>query len=83
MIGTARYGMVTDAPIRQESPWPSVGVADSELGRAAYLLSGGVLGVFGLGGGDPQDIPIVVIGEIAERGPYHADIYWDKKDRSP
>ena len=82
-LGDRRYGMLTDAPIPKILPWPSVGVSDSDLGRMAYLLSTGVLSDFDGKGVGMQQLPVAPIREVADRGYYHMDIYWDNADGSP
>ena len=77
------YGTVMDAPLPDSGPWPLVGIADSELAQAAFNLAQGRLLQLGWLGVADLDVPIAGIGEIAGRGPYHADIYWNQSGGAP
>ena len=82
-VGDQAYGIMLDAPLPESGPWPLVGILDVELAQVAWNLERGTL--VPLGQPDPKkmSIPMVSIGEIARRGPYHADIYWDQPDGTP
>ena len=82
-IGDQEYGGMLDAPLPESGPWPLVGIKDVDLAQSAWNLEGGQLLHLGLPAAEPFEIPIVSIGEIADRGPYHADIYWDNADGTP
>jgi len=73
-LGDSTYGSIVDAPLPEDGPWPIAGVADVQLAAAAHTLalSGSVPLFFEENG--REHIPITLIGEIAERGPYHMDI---------
>ena len=73
-LGDSTYGSIVDAPLPNSGPWPIAGVADLQLAAAAHNLAtlGAVPLFFDENSG--EIIPIVSIGEIAERGPYHMDI---------
>ena len=83
-LGGDLVATAADAPLPAEGPWPFVGLSDSSLGAVAHNLCSGRLP-----GWRPRRetraarLPIVPISEIAERGTYHMDIYWDNADGSP
>ena len=73
-LGDSTYGSIVDAPLPEDGPWPIAGVADVQLAAAAHTLTlGGTVPLFFEENGR-EHIPITLIGEIAERGPYHMDI---------
>ena len=82
-IGHQEYGMVLDAPLPESGPWPLVGIRDAEVAHVAWNLEQGSLVQLGTPGRHPLRLPIVPIGEIGGRGPYHADIYWSQPDGTP
>ena len=82
-VGGHNYGVMLDAPLPESGPWPLVGIRDGELAQAAWNLERGALVQLGQPGKESIDIPVVSIGKIAGRGPYHADIYWDQSDGAP
>ena len=82
-IGDQEYGVMLNAPLPESGPWPLVGILDEELAQVAWNLERGNLMPLGLPGVGAVEIPIETIGEIAGRGPYHADIYWDQPDGTP
>lgn len=82
-IGDQEYGVILDAPLPESGPWPLVGILDYEIAQAAWNLERGSLILLGLPGSGAIEMPIKPIGEIADRGSYHADIYWDQADGSP
>ena len=81
-IGDEHLGTLVDCPIGEDGPWPLVGLSDIELSQVAYRLSRGQLAHLGEPGVHTP-VPIAAVGDIAGRGPYHADIYWDNADGSP
>ena len=82
-IGRHVYGMMLNAPLPESGPWPLVGTTDVDLARAAWNMERGELIQLGFPNRENIRTPIARIGEIADRGPYHADIYWDNADGSP
>ena len=56
---------------------PLVGILDEELAQVAWNLERGKLIPLGAPGSEKVSIPVARIGDISDRGPYHADIYWD------
>ena len=82
-IGKHIYGMMLNAPLPESGPWPLVGTTDVDLARAAWNMERGELLQLGFPNRENIGVPIARIGEIADRGPYHADIYWDNADGSP
>ena len=72
-----------DASLPETGPWPLVGIADGELAQTAYKLERGALRTLTMTDAAEFTIPMVAIGEIAGRGPYHADIYWNQRDGTP
>ena len=83
VIGKQSYGMMLDAPLPESGPWPLVGMTDEDLARAAWNLERGEFLRLGFPNLANMPIPIAPIRRIADRGPYHADIYWDYADGSP
>ena len=82
-IGRHAYGVMLSAPLPDSGPWPLVGTTDIDLARAAWNMERGELLQMGFPNRENIGMPIARIGEIADRGPYHADIYWDYADGSP
>ena len=82
-IGDQEYGVMLNAPLPESGPWPLVGILDEELAQVAWNLERGSLMPLGLPGVGAIEIPIKAIRDIADRGPYHADIYWDQPDGTP
>ena len=82
-LGNEDYGSIVDAPLPDEGPWCIAGISDGEVAQAAYNLTMGELVQLGRPGRPPISLPIVAIREIANRGPYHADIYWSNSDGTP
>ena len=82
-IGEQDYGFILDAPLPETGPWPLVGIADGELAQVAWNLERGALVQPGLPNVESISLSIVPIQQIASRGPYHADIYWDQPDGTP
>ena len=83
MLGEEYVGQILDCPLPGDGPWPVVGISDASLAQTAYSIESGFLALPTLPLGEAEKIPVVRIGETAERGPYHMDIYWDKDDGSP
>ncbi len=82
-IGEQEYGGMLDAPIPESGPWPLVGIRDVELAQVAWNLERGMFVPLGLPGTETIEMSVAPIGEMAGRGPYHADIYWDQADGTP
>ncbi len=82
-IGQRAYGVMIDAPLPESGPWPLVGIADGELGQAAWYLERGTLSWLGQPRIDGMGLPITRIGDFAEAGPYHLDIYQDTTQGLP
>ena len=82
-IGEQSCGVILDAPLPKAGPWPLVGIRDGELGQVAWNLERGKLVPLGQPGLGSMELPIIPIGDIGGRGPYHADIYWDQSDGTP
>ena len=83
VIGGQNYGAMLDTPLPESGPWPLVGILDGELAQVAWNLERGTLLPIGLPSADSFELPVVPIGQIAGRGPYHADIYWNQPDGTP
>ena len=82
-IGDDHYGVMLDAPLPKSGPWPLAGILDGDLAQVAWNLERGKLIHLGKPSLGHIEIPIVRISRIADRGPYHADIYWDNSDGTP
>ena len=82
-IGDQEYGVMLGAPLPQSGPWPLVGILDEELAQVAWNLERGKLIPLGLPRTETIEISVEPIREVAGRGPYHADIYWDQADGTP
>ena len=82
-IGDEHYGVMLEVPLPDSGPWPFVGILDGELAQVAWNLERGSLIALGLPGAASIKLPVVTTGQISERGPYHADIYWSQPDGTP
>ena len=82
-IGEQQLGEMLDAPLPETGPWPFVGILDAELAQVAWNLERGRFVPLGQPGSEQTAISVVPIEQIAGRGLYHADIYWDQADGSP
>ena len=82
-VGGQGYGVMLDAPLPESGPWHLVGILDAEAAHVAWNLERGALVQLGLPGRVSLSLPIVPIGQIGGRGPYHADIYWSQPDGTP
>ena len=82
-IGEQHFGVMLDAPLPESGPWPLVGIRDGELAQVAWNLERGELIQLGQPNLESIGILVVPIGQIAGRGPYHADIYWNQSDGTP
>ena len=82
-IGDQNYGIMLESPLPESGPWPLVGILDWELAQVAWNLERGKLVPIGLPGRDSIELSVVPIGQVAHRGPYHADIDWDQPDGTP
>ena len=82
-IGDATAGQLIDCPLPDSGPWTMVGIDDVSLAQSAYHLTRGRIA---LSYSPQNDWPIVAISDVgflAERGPYHADIYQDTTAGTP
>ena len=82
-IGDDHYGVMLDAPLPESGPWPLAGILDGELAQVAWNLERGELIPLGSPSLCHIEMPIGPVANIAGRGPYHADIYWDYADGTP
>ena len=82
-VGGQDYGVMLDAPLPESGPWPLVGILDGELAQVAWNLERGLLVPLGLLSLETVRLPVVPVGQIADRGPYHADINWSQSDGTP
>ena len=82
-IGDREYGLILDFPLPDSGPWPVVGIGDEDLAQVAWSLERGRLVQLGSPGLEPIEFPVAPIRQVAGRGPYHADIYWDQPDGKP
>lgn len=82
-VGGEECGVVLDAPLPESGPWPLVGVLDEELAQVAWNLERGNLVRLGSPNVAHIALPVTRIAQIASRGPYHADIYWEQADGTP
>ena len=82
-IGDTDYGFMLESPLPDSGPWPLAGILDGDLAQAAWNLERGELIPLGRPGSANVKLPIAPIEEIARRGPYHADIYWEQSDGTP
>ena len=82
-IGGQEFGAMLNAPLPESGPWPLAGILDAELAQVAWNLEQGKLVPLGQPGSQGVPVSVVPIGQIAGRGPYHADIYWNQTDGAP
>ena len=82
-VGDQEYGVMVDSPLPEAGPWPIVGIFDEELAQVAWNLERGSLIPLGAPGSENVSIPVTRMGDISDRGPYHADIYWNNADGTP
>ena len=82
-IGNQEYGVILDFPLPESGPWPIVGISDEEIAQVAWNLEQGQIVQLGSPGLARIELPVVPIGKIAVRGPYHADIYWEQSSGEP
>ena len=80
MLGDEYCGHLIDCPLPDDGPWPLVGIADVELAQVAYRLAHGRLASLGQPDVAHTPVPIIPIGDMAERGPVHRDIDRDERD---
>ena len=80
-LGDDYAASVLEGPIPEHGPWPVVGIADGTLAQTAYQLERGAFTPSATG--EAVSIPVTRIEDIAERGPYHMDIYATNADGSP
>ena len=79
-VGGEYYGYLLDCPLEGNGDWPLVGIADASLAQTAYQLERGRLFPLDEPTASALTIPIVPIGEVADRGPVHRDICSDNYD---
>ena len=82
-IGNQLFGTVLDAPLPESGPWLFVGIEDVDLARAAWNLEQGRIVQLDDPGAEAIPLAVVPIAQIASRGPYHADIYWEQSSGEP
>ena len=82
-LGASSYGMLWRSLLPETGPWPLVGLTDTDLAQSAASLSSGKLVRVGQPNTQAVDIPIVRIGEVADRGPIDRDINQDAYDGAP
>ena len=82
-IGDQECGVMLDAPLPESGPWPLVGILDGELAQVAWNLERGSLIPLGMPDAGIIGMSVQPIREIGDRGPYHADIYWEQADGAP
>ena len=82
-LGDERAASVLDCPIPDQGPWPLVGIADAMLAQMAYQLDRGTFIPLGTSRREAVSIPVARIEDVADRGPYHMDIYATNSDGSP
>ena len=82
-VGEQGYGVALDAPLPGSGPWPFVGIVDTDLAQIAWNLERGAFVPLGQPNLMNINIPVLPVGKIAGRGPYHADIYWNHTDGTP
>ena len=82
-IGNQVFGTVLTALLPESGPWLFAGIEDVDLARVAWGLERGR--IVQLDAPDTEDVPleVVPIAQIAARGPYHADIYWEQSSGEP
>ena len=82
-IGSSSYGTLWHASLPETGPWPLVGIADMDLAQFAHALSEGKLVQPGQPGVPAIDVSVVLMGNVAGRGPVHRDIDEDNYDGTP
>ncbi len=73
-LGEESLGVAIDAPLPKTGPWQLAGIADGDLAKAAYQLEHGALAPVGRPTEPNIELPVIRLGNIAERGPVHRDI---------
>ena len=83
LVGDDTVGQMVAANLPERGPWPIAGIRDFDLAVVASSVEEGVLRLPAWPTAESTGLPIVPIGEIAGRGPYHLDVHGDKTDGSP
>jgi hypothetical protein len=74
-FGDDVIGQALDAPLPESNGWNLARIADLSLAQAAYQLAHeSKVWLPSMNESDAVDIQITKVGEVAEIGPYHADI---------
>ena len=79
-LGGDSYGALIDAPLPDSGPWPLAGIADGDLAVVAHHLQQGMLIQVGQAAISGLALPIVPVGEFADRGPVDRDINEETHD---
>ena len=82
-LGGDSYGALIDAPLPDSGPWPLAGIADGDLAVVAHHLQHGMLIQAGQTATSELALPIVPVGEFADRGPVDRDINEETHDGKP
>ena len=82
-LGEEDFGVIIDAPIPENGPWPLAGISDGELAKLAENLGRGALLPLGRPSQPSLDLPITRVGKIARRGPVDRDINGKSADGTP
>ena len=82
-IGNQVFGTVLDVPLPESGPWRFVGIEDVETAWAAWSLERGKLVRLDAPGAEGVPLELAPIQQMAGRGPYHADIYWEQSSGEP
>jgi len=82
-LGEDYAGYLLECELPEDGPWPLVGIADGTLAQVAHHLAHGQLHGLVSPSSTPIQMPVAPIQDIAGRGPYHMNIYWNKADGTP
>ena len=83
LLGGDIVAHALDCPVPNEGSWPVAGISDLSLAQASSGLSSGTVPLIGDPNAREISVPIATIGQIAEIGPHHMDIWGDKRDQTP
>ena len=83
VIGDQYSGQMLDCPLPENGPWAVVGIRDFGLAQCAFHLARGTLYSLGEPNAPTLAIGIATVSDIAGRGPYHMDIYYNKANGDP
>jgi len=80
-FGDDVIGYAMDAPLPEKGPWNLARIKDAALAQVAYYMAScSVLWLPGMATQIPMPVPITVISEIGQVGPYHMDINGNTPD---